>query len=89
MKEDIAKLVRAYGHTIVENRRYLHAHPELSFHETQTAAWIRRHLKEAGIPMLSGISGNSTVGYLTGGRPGPSIGLRADIDALGLTEEND
>ena len=95
MKEDammnnmIKKLVEDYGHQLIDNRRYLHAHPELSFKERQTAAWIRQRLQAAGIPILKGIHGNSTVGYLKGTQPGPAIGFRADIDALGLTEEND
>ena len=88
MNKHIQELVSRYGNKVVENRRYLHAHPELSFQEEKTARWIRDALIKAGIPMLEGISGNSTVGYLKGERPGPSIGLRADIDALGLVEEN-
>ena len=86
---DVKKLVAEYGDRIVKNRRYLHAHPELSFKETNTAKWIRDHLTAAGIEMLPGITGNSTVGFLKGAQPGPSIGLRADFDALGLLEEND
>ena len=89
MSHTIKDLVTAYGNKVIDNRRYLHAHPELSFQETDTAHWIREHLSAAGIPILDGISGNSTVGYLIGSQPGPSIGLRADIDALGLTEESD
>lgn len=89
MSDVVKKLVAEYGSQLIENRRYLHAHPELSFRETNTAQWVRSRLQKAGIPMLSGIHGNSTVGYLKGSKPGPSIGLRADMDALGLTEEND
>lgn len=89
MNETVKKLVDAYGQQLIDNRRYLHAHPELSFSETHTAAWVREHLQAAGIPMLKGIHGNSTVGYLKGTEEGPAIGFRADIDALGLTEEND
>ena len=89
MCHTIKDLVTAYGNKVIDNRRYLHAHPELSFQETDTAHWIRERLAAVGIPVLDGISGNSTVGYLIGSQPGPSIGLRADIDALGLTEESD
>ena len=74
MNEMIKKLVDAYGQKLIDNRRYLHAHPELSFKETQTAAWIRQHLQAAGIPMLTGIHGNSTVGYLKGSTDGLAIG---------------
>ncbi len=89
MSETMKKLAAAYAAEVIKNRRYLHAHPELSFHETNTAQWIRDHLAAIGIPTLSGITGNSTVGVLKGTQPGPSIGFRADIDALGLTEMND
>ena len=89
MSDCIKHLVMEYGYQLIENRRYLHAHPELSFQETNTAAWIRDHLTKAGIELMPGITGNSTVGILKGSQPGPAIGLRADIDALGLSEEND
>lgn len=89
MKSFIKNLVEQYGREIIENRRYLHAHPELSFQEVHTAAWIRKKLTDAGITLLPGITGNSTVGYLEGTKPGPSIGFRADFDALGLQENND
>lgn len=89
MNELIKELVAQYGQKIVENRRYLHAHPELSFKEFKTAEWIRSRLRDAGISMLAGIGGNSTVGFLKGDTSGPSVGLRADIDALGLIEEGD
>ncbi len=88
MNKHIQELVSRSVNKVVENRRYLHPHPELPLQEEKTARWIRDALIKAGIPMLEGISGNSTVGYLKGERPGPSIGLRADIDALGLVEEN-
>lgn len=89
MNEIAKKLAAEYSGRLIEDRRWLHAHPELSFKETETSRWVRSRLEKAGIPTLSGISGNSVVGYLEGALPGPSIGLRADMDALGLTEEND
>jgi amidohydrolase len=89
MNETVKKLVDEYGAKLVEDRRWLHAHPELSFKEFETSKWVRSRLDKAGIPVLSGISGNSVVGVLEGEGPGPAIGLRADMDALGLTEEND
>lgn len=89
MNETAKRLAEEYGSRLTENRRWLHAHPELSFKETETSRWIRSRLENAGIPVLSGISGNSIVAVIEGAQPGPSIGLRADMDALGLTEEND
>lgn len=84
---DFGQIARSYREKLVETRRYIHRHPELSFKETQTACLIRDRLKELDIPMLEGISGNSTVGILRGSKPGPTLLFRADIDALPITEE--
>ena len=67
-------------------RRHLHAHPELSGHETGTAAFVQEKLKEFGIPFEAGIGGNGIVATLR--RPGSnrSVGLRADMDALPIAE---
>lgn len=88
-KEEAKKLSAEYGGLLLQNRRWLHAHPELSFKEAQTSSWVRSRLEAAGVPMLGGITGNSVVGYLEGAQSGPSIGFRADMDALGLNEETD
>ena len=66
-------------------RRHLHANPELSLHETETAAFVCRTLQEMQIPFAAGVGGHGVVATLS--RPGPgSVGLRADMDALPLTE---
>ena len=49
MSHTIKDLVTAYGNKVIDNRRYLHAHPELSFQETDTAHWIRERLAAAGM----------------------------------------
>lgn len=87
MRELIEKITAEYGEKLISYRRYLHEHPELSFHEETTAEWIREHLKNAGVELLAGISGNSTVGVIDSGIPGPCIAFRADIDALPIQEE--
>jgi amidohydrolase len=69
-------------------RRYLHANPELSFNETETAGYIRKYLTELGIPFTTP-SGNSTVGVIRGRKPGKTVAIRADIDALPIIEETD
>lgn len=76
----------AYKEQLTEYRRYLHRHPELSFQENQTAAWVRQRLQKLGIPTLENVRGNSTVGILKGDAPGPVLLFRADIDALPITE---
>ena len=74
MNETVKKLVDEYGAKLVEDRRWLHAHPELSFKEFETSRWIRSQLDKAGVRVLSGISGNSVVGVSS------SIGVQ-DWDA--------
>lgn len=89
MKERIEQIAEAYGEKLVQYRRYLHENPELSFQEIQTSAWIKERLQAAGIDLLPGISGNSVVGVIDSGLPGPCIAFRADIDALPIQEELD
>ncbi|MHB9144974.1 MAG: M20 metallopeptidase family protein [Symbiobacteriia bacterium] len=75
----------AYG---VEVRRQLHRHPELSFQEQETAAYIAGQLRDMGYEPEQGIGGvHSVKAVLHGGRPGRTIALRADIDALPIQEE--
>jgi amidohydrolase len=74
---------------VVEWRRYFHANPELSNREYKTAEKIADHLKSLGLEVETGIAHTGVVGLLKGGKPGPVVGLRADIDALPVTERND
>lgn len=67
-------------------RRDFHEHPELGNRETRTAKIIADHLKKLGIETTEGIARTGVVGILRGGKPGPCIALRADIDALPVTE---
>ncbi len=71
---------------IIETRRHLHAHPELGEHEVETTRFIKGQLESIGIPvqLFDGITG--CVGTITGGKPGKTIMLRADIDALPIQE---
>lgn len=70
-------------------RRDLHAHPELAFAEHRTAALVARHLQALGIETHTGIGGTGVVGVVRGRRGLRAIGLRADMDALAMTERND
>ena len=69
-------------------RRHLHRHPELSFSETETAAFVATELRSAGIPHVTGVGGNGIVATLEGTRSEPVVALRADMDALPIREEN-
>ena len=74
---------------VVEWRRDIHRNPELSNREVRTAALVAAHLQSLGLEVRTGIAHTGVVGVLRGGRPGPVIALRADMDALPVTEQTD
>lgn len=71
---------------VIEWRRFLHQHPELSNREIKTAKFVEEHLRRLGLEVRTGIAKTGVVGILKGNQPGPVIGLRADMDALPVTE---
>jgi amidohydrolase len=73
---------------VTEWRRHLHQNPELSNRETKTAAYIAEHLKSLGLKVQTGVALTGVVALLETGKPGPVIALRADMDALPVTERN-
>ncbi len=81
--EDGAKIVLP---RVVEIRRDLHAHPELSFQEIRTSQVVSAILEEAGLEVSGGIATTGVVGLIRGREKGPTIALRADMDALPVTE---
>jgi len=74
---------------VVATRRDIHAHPELGFEESRTAALVAARLRELGYDVHEGIAVTGVVGVLRGGRPGKTVMLRADMDALPLAEETE
>ncbi|WP_395646714.1 M20 family metallopeptidase [Terricaulis sp.] len=70
-------------------RRDFHQHPELSYEEVRTSRIVAAHLRSLGLEVRTGVAQTGVVGVLRGGRPGPVIALRADMDALPVTEEVD
>ena len=74
---------------VVAWRRDIHAHPELSNREFRTANLVADHLHRLGIQVRTGVAHTGVVGVLEGGRPGPVVALRADMDALPVTEQVD
>ncbi|HVA99116.1 MAG TPA: amidohydrolase [Bacteroidia bacterium] len=89
IKEKIKQLSENYFSEIRAIRRHLHAHPELSFQEKNTADFIASTLTSIGIPFQKGIAGTGIVAILEGKNPKQkTIALRADMDALPILEEN-
>lgn len=78
--------VEAETPRVVAWRRDLHAHPELGFAETRTAALVAEHLRGLGLEVRTGVGRTGVVGVLRGGRPGRTVALRADMDALPVLE---
>ncbi|PRY13090.1 carboxypeptidase Ss1 [Pontibacter ummariensis] len=74
---------------VIEWRRDFHEHPELGNQEKETAAKIAAHLKKLGMEVETGVAKTGVVGVLKGGKPGPVVALRADIDGLPVTERTD
>ncbi|HEX4895521.1 MAG TPA: amidohydrolase [Solimonas sp.] len=81
--------VQALQPKVVAHRRHFHQHPELSNREVETAKYLARQLKAMGLDVQTGIAHTGVVAVLRGGRPGPVVALRADMDALPVTEEVD
>jgi amidohydrolase len=74
---------------VIAWRRDFHQHPELSNREERTAAKVAEHLRALGLKPLTGIAHHGVVAIITGGKPGPKLALRADMDALPVTEQVD
>lgn len=73
---------------VIQWRRQIHEHPELSNREVETAAMVAAHLEKLGIEVTPKVAHTGVVGILKGSKPGPIIALRADMDALPVTERN-
>jgi amidohydrolase len=74
---------------LIEWRRHLHQHPELSNQEVETAKFVAARLREMGLEPKTGIARHGVTALIRGGKPGPTVALRADMDALPVTEEVD
>jgi amidohydrolase len=74
---------------VIAWRRDFHEHPELGNRETRTAGIVADHLRRLGLEVRTGVGVTGVVGVLRGGRPGKAVALRADMDALPVTEQVD
>ncbi|WP_019989249.1 M20 metallopeptidase family protein [Rudanella lutea] len=92
MIDSIKSLAQQFADDAVATRRHLHAHPELSFHEYQTARYVADQLKAIGLTPQEGVANTGVVALIEGRKPGPTshrvVGLRADMDALPIHEAN-
>jgi amidohydrolase len=90
LKAKIKEKIEAYHGELVVIRRHLHANPELSFEETETAKYIAEQLERFGVPHQTGVANTGIVGLIKGKNPEKkTIALRADIDALPILEANE
>ena len=85
--ERAAELVKKHTKAMLEYRRHMHAHPELSHEEKETAAYIAAKLREMGLEPKEGIGGYGLTAVIEGTGEGKCVGLRADFDALPIQEE--
>lgn len=87
--EKLFALIDGYYNEMVGIRRHLHEYPELSFEEVETPAYIAAFHRELGHEVREGVGGRGVVAILCSGKPGKTVALRADFDALAIQEEND
>jgi len=83
----VDRAIAAATPAITAIRHRIHQNPELSNRETETAALVAAHLRELGLEVRTGIAHTGVIGVLRGGRPGPVVAVRADMDALPVTED--
>ena len=89
MKEDIQLLSKELLEEVTGWRRHLHAHPELSFQEVETARFVAEQLQSMGVEFRRGIAGNGIAALVKGKNPRKrTVALRADMDALPIQEAN-
>lgn len=86
---NIDQQVKKVEQQVIDWRRDFHQNPELGNRETRTAGIVAKHLKSLGMEVQTGIAYTGVVGLLKGAKPGPTVMLRADMDALPVTEKAD
>jgi len=86
LRAEVAIKAAGIEQKVIEWRRDFHEHPELGNNETRTAGIIAKHLEGLGLTVITGVAKTGVVGILKGGKPGPVVALRADMDGLPVTE---
>jgi amidohydrolase len=83
----IRDLTAGIERDLIAIRRDIHAHPELAFEEVRTAGIVARELDRLGIPYRAGVAKTGIIGMIEGGRPGPVLAIRGDMDGLPIQEQ--
>ncbi|MGE8679448.1 MAG: amidohydrolase [Achromobacter marplatensis] len=89
LSEQIDQRAKAIEDKLIAWRRDIHQHPELGNQETRTSKLVADHLRGLGMDVKTGVAGTGVVAVLKGGKPGPVVALRADMDALPVKEQVD
>lgn len=89
MIEQLFADIESHRDALVGLRRDLHAHPELAFKEVRTAGIVAARMRAAGLAVRTSVAETGVVGVLRGNRPGRTVLVRADIDALPILEANE
>ncbi|MFS0865439.1 M20 family metallopeptidase [Fredinandcohnia sp. 179-A 10B2 NHS] len=89
MLHNLFNLLESNYSEMVDIRRYLHQHPEVSFKEYKTAEYIANFYEKLGIEVRTNVGGNGVVAKIYGKKPGQTVALRADFDALPIQDEKD
>src|ERR1051326_8839218 len=85
----VLQTIRGIEPDLIETRHYLHQNPELSDHEEETGKYVAERLRRLGLEVQTGIGGHGVTATISGSRPGKTLAIRADFDALPIEEEND
>jgi amidohydrolase len=83
----VEEIVSRIAPSLIDIRRDIHCHPEYGMQEKRTAALVADYFRKLGLEVKTGIGGTGVLGILRGAKKGPVIGMRADMDALPITEE--
>jgi amidohydrolase len=89
LEKRIKALTDKLAPELIDIRRDIHAHPELGLRETRTSAIVAGYFRKLGLEVRTGYAKTGVLGILKGGKPGPVVAFRGDMDALPLTEEAD
>lgn len=87
MNQQLIETLKSKEGKMIEIRRYLHQHPELSFHEDETAKYIAEFYKGKDVEVETNVGPRGIKVTIDSGKPGKTLAIRADFDALPITED--